>query len=133
MSKNLWRTGFIALASAVVGSFATIATGYFTYANQDRELDIKMINIGLAMLSGENKGVDYEPGRKFALRILQKYTGVEIPKDEFNMWVAKGEISSEFLQSLEGYYLLNPNLSSSIGPSSKRLIEELQKSILKSE
>jgi hypothetical protein len=80
------------VAGAAIGAFATVATGAFGYLNKDRELDIRMVDIALSILSGDNKGVDAEPGRRFALRLLQTYSQTNIPPEEFDVWVSRGTL-----------------------------------------
>lgn len=98
--RNDLRTFFVSIGGAIIGATATIAVGAFSYANKDKELDIQLVNIGLSILSGENKGTDAEPGRRFALRLLEKYANVEIPDDEFEIWAARGTLTQSPLQRL---------------------------------
>lgn len=90
-------TGFV---GAVAGAAATISVGAFGYLNKDRELDIRMVDIGLSILSGENKGTDSEPGRRFALRLLERYTEIDIPDEDFKAWIKRGVIDVSPLPTL---------------------------------
>ena len=85
--------GSIVIPAIVAGiaAFATVATGAFGYWSRNREQDIEMVRIALSILGGENKDTSL-PGRKFALRTLQKHTGVGIPSEEFNEWAEKGTL-----------------------------------------
>ncbi|MBO6637326.1 MAG: hypothetical protein JJ920_05260 [Roseitalea sp.] len=85
------KTIIVSVVSAALGSAATIAVGLFGYWNTDRSHDIEMVRISLSILGGENKDTSLN-GRRFALRALEKYAGVEIPSDEFNDWAATGTI-----------------------------------------
>ncbi|UCI21082.1 hypothetical protein FJ970_09070 [Mesorhizobium sp. B2-1-8] len=76
---------------AVVGAIATVWTGAFGYWNKNRELDIEMVRVSLSILAGENKDTSL-PGRKFALRALSRYSGVEIPDEEFDKWASTGTV-----------------------------------------
>ena len=78
------------VVGAALGATATIATGALGYIQKDRELDIRLVDVGLAILSGENKGATTEPARRFALRLLSKYANVEIPRTEFDEWAKNG-------------------------------------------
>lgn len=85
------------VAITCVGTFAASSFGYF---NKDRELDIQMVNVGLAILKGEATGdKDSLPARNFALRLLRKYADVEIPETEFEKWAERGTtpLDSELL------------------------------------
>ena len=79
------------IGAAAVGALATIWTGAFGYWNTDRGQDIQMVNIALSILGGENKDSSI-PGRKFALRVLEKYAEVEIPETEFEQWATVGTL-----------------------------------------
>jgi hypothetical protein len=90
------------VAGALIGGIATIVVGYFTFFNAGRELDQKMVDISLAILSGQKGGVttqgtgdgdQYYYGRLFALRTLSKYSQVEIPAAEMAAWAKSGAIS----------------------------------------
>lgn len=81
----------IGAIGAVVGAAATILTGAFGYFNKDRELDIRMVDVGLAILRGERADDEQTlPARQFALRLLRKYADVEIPDNEFDAWAQSG-------------------------------------------
>ncbi|GEA10370.1 hypothetical protein [Alteromonas sp. KUL49] len=82
--------GFLSsIFGALLGSFATITTSGFGYLNKDREQDIKMIEIGLSILNGENTE-NSKPASDFAVSILEKYAGVEIKYRD--QWVEKGDV-----------------------------------------
>jgi hypothetical protein len=85
----------IALIGAGVGAISALGTGAFGFYSKDRELDIKMVDIALAILKGENQGTKTEPARRFALRLLEKYAAVEIPRAEFDDWVRTGVLPIE--------------------------------------
>ncbi len=76
---------------SILAFFATSIATTAGYFNRDRELDLEMVKISLSILSGENKDSS-APGRRFALRSLEKYSGVEIPPDDFNSWVQNGTV-----------------------------------------
>lgn len=85
------------LGAAVVGSLVTLVGAYLTFYNNSRDLDIKLVEIGLSMLSGEkgveeSGGADFLYSRKFALRLLEKYSGIDIPPEEFDSWADSGRI-----------------------------------------
>jgi hypothetical protein len=86
-------------ATGLAAALATIVAGYFVFFNQGRELDIKMVDISLAILSGDRGGADggdakeYTNARMFALRALSRYSHVDIPSDEMQAWAESGLIS----------------------------------------
>jgi hypothetical protein len=99
----LWEAGKIVL-TGLVASAATVAVGFFTFFNDARELDLKMMDVSLSILSGEKGGVDddtnseYLPGRMFALDALEKSSGVKIEKKE--EWAKSGKLSLGDVSSL---------------------------------
>lgn len=102
------KAGWTAVG-ALFGAVAAVVTGYFGFANKDRELDIEMVRVSLSILSGENVESSH-PGRRFALRALQQYSGVDIPADDFETWVASGTVpriapSPDLCAGLAGKYV----------------------------
>ena len=85
------------LLGAVIGALATVTTGAFGFLNKDRELDIRMVDIGLSILSSDSKDTDAEPGRRFALRLLKEYAQVDIPQGEFDDWASRGTLDVSVL------------------------------------
>ncbi|WP_349368098.1 hypothetical protein [Salinarimonas sp.] len=89
-----------AFAAAAFGSLATIFVGGLDYFNRNKELDIELVNIGLSILRGDATGDENSIyARRFALRILNQYTGAPIPDEEFEAWARQG--STPFLKTAE--------------------------------
>ncbi len=82
------------LGAGTVAAIATIWASAFGYWNKNRSQDIEMVNIALSILGGDNKDTS-KPGRRFALRVLEKYAGVDIPKDEFEEWSNSGTLPAD--------------------------------------
>lgn len=89
---------------AVIGGIFVWAGQLLVFSNSSRELDIKMVDVSLSILSGERgrskQDIDsasayqeYKLARLFALRTLSKYSGVSISKSEMEEWAAGGRIS----------------------------------------
>ena len=79
MARKWWQDLLIGIGAStitVVGVLGSAATGYW---NKDRELDIQMVNVSLSILRADTKGTEGEIPRRFALRTLEKYSGVDIP------------------------------------------------------
>lgn len=120
-----------AACGAALGALGTISVAATGYLNKDRELDIEMVRVSLNILSGEAKE-DSEPGRRFALRTLSKYSGVDIPEAEFSDWVKGGTIpkpaiSPDLCGQLAVAYVeaLKSNSSLTVGGPIKQLMESL--------
>lgn len=88
-----WKNVVIPVVTVIAAGVASFSGATFAYLNKDRELDIRMVDIGLSLLSGKNEGATSVPARGFALRVLSKYSGVDIPADEFQTWVSEGIVS----------------------------------------
>lgn len=97
--RDLARIVLTGLAAAV----ATISVGYLNFFNTSRELDIRMVELSLSILSGERpisgsgseaKIADqYYQSRMFALRALSKYSSVHIAPEDMEDWARAGLIS----------------------------------------
>ena len=85
-------TVIVGVISAFIGAAASIATSSLTYFNSSRELDIRMVNVALTILSAKEKGTDTEQARRYALRALERYGGVDIPDSEFEQWAKTGTV-----------------------------------------
>ena len=77
------------LIGAIFGAVATISTSGFGYLNKNRELDIKMVEVGLSILNGK-KTESSIPARDFAISLLEKYSGVKSSYRE--VWVKSGDL-----------------------------------------
>ena len=94
MAWNLLEIGkafVVPLITAGLTTAGIILTSAFGYWNKDRSQDIEMVNIALSILSGEKKD-NSVPGRKFALRLLEEYSAIDIPEDEFESWAEDGTL-----------------------------------------
>lgn len=85
-------TVIVGVISAFIGAASSIATSSLTYFNSSRELDIRMVNVALTILSAKEKGTDTEQARRYALRALEHYGGVDIPDSEFEQWAKTGTV-----------------------------------------
>lgn len=93
------RTFNGAFFGSLIGVAAAIAATWAGFLNKDRELDIEMVRLSLSILAGENKDTSAS-GRRFALRALEKYSGIDIPPDDFELWVASGTLPSTTIAAL---------------------------------
>lgn len=84
-----------AFISGVLGAATAIGGGYLTFANKDRELDVRLIEISLAILKGH-----YEPdsqdkasiiqARKFAIRTVARLAETHLEPEEIAIWSEGG-------------------------------------------
>ncbi|TWF56570.1 hypothetical protein [Neorhizobium alkalisoli] len=76
----------------VVGALIASTTGFI---NKDRELDIEMMRVALSILSEASNPAaneELEPQRKFAVRALEKFSGIEIEYGDFETWAREGVV-----------------------------------------
>lgn len=87
-----WVTVVVAaFAGGLFAALATISTGYLSFSNRDRELDIQLINISLGILRGEHdvKDVDREAtnaARKFAILTISRLAETQLEDNEIEAW-----------------------------------------------
>ena len=80
--RAVWIPALVALI-AMIGSVGGAA---LTWSNKGRELDIRMIDISLSILKGDDRGTQPKEAKLFALRVLERYSGVRIPDEERVSW-----------------------------------------------
>jgi hypothetical protein len=59
---------------ALVGS---LASGFYTYANRNRELDIRLVEIGIGILRADPKETDLKAARGWAVQVIEDYSKVK--------------------------------------------------------
>lgn len=91
LDRGLWAA-LGAAVGAAAGAAATIITGSFGYLNKDRELDIRMVDVALTILSGEKIDDNSIYARRFAIEALSKYSGVELENAEKARWAEEGTL-----------------------------------------
>ena len=89
MTEINWPATVLA---AFIGGAASLGVGYLTFINTDRGHDLKMVEISLSILRGESDAEKSTMARTFALRALEKYSGVELSEPEFSAWVNGGTV-----------------------------------------
>jgi len=91
--SDFFKTAVTALVTAVIATSGTIYVSTFDYFNKSRELDLKMVDVSLAILRGDKGDSEKEQSiiaREFALRALRKYSNVELKDNDLNEWVKTG-------------------------------------------
>ncbi|WP_412033034.1 hypothetical protein ACLIR7_03280 [Nitratireductor aquimarinus] len=61
-------------------------------AQTDRRLDIEMVKLALNILGGQISDETHQ-SRKFAIRLLGKYSGVDIDQASENDWLQSGKVA----------------------------------------
>lgn len=97
MDGNKWAIG--AAVIAAIGTIITAGTtGYSAYQiaafqkqTSDRQSDIEMVKLALNILGGDISDKTQE-SRRFAVSLLQKYSGVVIDKSTQISWAKNGTV-----------------------------------------
>jgi hypothetical protein len=71
----------VAVLSAVIGAGATLGVAYFTFASQDQELKVHLVEIAIGILRADPKE-DVTPARGWALDIIEKNSGVPFSQED---------------------------------------------------
>jgi hypothetical protein len=71
------------IATIVVAGIAligSVVSAFYTYANRNRELDIKLVEIGIGILRVDPKGTDLTAARGWALDVIEHNSKVKFSK-----------------------------------------------------
>ncbi len=68
-------TEYTAMSVAGLALVGTIATAAFTWTNRNRELDIELVKIGVAILRAEPREEQTSGAREWAIEVIQTYSG----------------------------------------------------------
>src|SRR5262245_13301762 len=82
---------FTGVIGGIVGAGITLAWSTDDYWNKSRKLDVEMVRLSLNILAGDLTEPSM-PGRRFALNALEKFSGINIPKDQFELWLSSGTV-----------------------------------------
>ncbi|MFN0191856.1 MAG: hypothetical protein ACKVP5_07740 [Aestuariivirga sp.] len=88
----MWKDISIPLLSAVLAAGGGFLGATTSYWNKDRELDIRMVDVALTILSGKDEGTKTKQAKAYALDLLEKYGGVEIVDEAELAWANGGEL-----------------------------------------
>lgn len=73
------------------GLAGTIFAATTVYLNRDRELDLEMVRLSIAILSAPYSNSEADPiQRRFAVESLRKFSGVELSDEEVAAWAKAG-------------------------------------------
>lgn len=69
-------TQMATMAAAGLALLGTVVNGFYTYSNRNRELDIKLVEIGIGILRADpQKETSIEPARAWALDLIDANAG----------------------------------------------------------
>lgn len=85
-----------AFGGGLFASGATVATGYLTFSNRDRELDFQLIETSLGILRGEHNPQNAQDdsaavARKFAILTITRLAKTPLTDEEISTWAAGGQ------------------------------------------
>ena len=78
----------IAAITAIMAAAVSWWGAYYTAVNTSRELDIRMVDVALSILSAKDEATKSKYAKVYAFDILEKYSGVEIKDRE--KWEIEG-------------------------------------------
>lgn len=80
-SSEFWKTLILATVPAIVGG--GVVVGGIEFLSKDRELDIRLIEIGISILrSDPSKEEQISPAREWAIRLIEENSGQKFSSDE---------------------------------------------------
>lgn len=79
--SDFWKTLILATLPVIVGG--GVIVGGIEYLSKDRELDIKMVEIGLSILrSDPSKEGQISPAREWAITLVEKHSGQDFTDED---------------------------------------------------
>lgn len=69
-------TEVVTLLVAVVALVGTLTSSFYTYSNRNRELDIELVKLGVAILRADPKETQTRGAREWAINVIEKFSGV---------------------------------------------------------
>ncbi|MEA2818638.1 MAG: hypothetical protein QOJ86_642 [Bradyrhizobium sp.] len=75
-------TEIATIAVAGIAFIGSVVSAFYTYANRNRELDIKLVEIGIGILRADPKGTDLTPARAWAIQVIEDNSKVKFSDDD---------------------------------------------------
>jgi hypothetical protein len=79
-------------ATAVLAFAGSFGGAWLGWQNKDRELNIRMVEIGLSILKGDSTDEKGMPARTFAIELIKTYSGVAISDETYATWQKSGSV-----------------------------------------
>jgi hypothetical protein len=70
-------TEIATIAVAGVALIGSVVSAFYTYANRNRELDIKLVEIGIGILRTDPNGADLASARAWAIQVIEDNSKVK--------------------------------------------------------
>jgi hypothetical protein len=68
-------TELTSVVVAMIACLGAIVSAFYSYANRNRELDIKLVEVGLSILRADPKETQTNGAREWAIKIVETYSG----------------------------------------------------------
>jgi hypothetical protein len=69
-------TETVSLSVATLAFIGSITSAYYTYSNRNRELDIKLVEIGIGILRADPKDTGLTAARAWAVQVIEENSQV---------------------------------------------------------
>lgn len=77
------KTALIAATAAVISALIALGSAGFSYLNRDRELDIRLVEIGIGILKADpGKSEGASPARQWAIDVIEESSGFEFTAED---------------------------------------------------
>jgi hypothetical protein len=70
-------TQIATMSAAGLALIGSLASGFYTYTNRNRELDIRLVEIGINILRADPKQTDLKAARGWAVQVIEDYSKVK--------------------------------------------------------
>jgi hypothetical protein len=75
-------TEIATIAVAGIALIGSVVSAFYTYANRNRELDIKLVEIGIGILRADPTGANLTPARAWAIQVIEDNSKVKFSNDD---------------------------------------------------
>jgi hypothetical protein len=82
LSAGWVASAFAALLGALVGFAGAVATGWFSYASNDEELRVHLVEIAIGILEADPSKTDLTPARSWAMDVIDQKSGVKFSAED---------------------------------------------------
>jgi hypothetical protein len=82
-------TEIATISVAGIALIGSVVSAFYTYANRNRELDIKLVEIGIGILRADPTGPNLTPARAWAIRVIEDNSKVKFTDKDVESLLAK--------------------------------------------
>jgi|SRR4030088_599791 hypothetical protein len=108
-------TEIVSLTVAFLAFLSAIVSAFYTYTNRNRELDIKIVEMGISILRADPKETQTQGAREWAIQVIERFSGETFSKE------AKSELLKYKLDFQPSGYTYNPGYDSTYSPGGPRI------------